>query len=312
MILVTGSSGTIGNRLCEELEDNNIEYIGVDKRKNIWNEKVSSKTIIMDLKNPENLTQLIGNIDIIIHLAANARVFKLVQNPDLAKDNFLTFYNICEFARHNKIGKLIFSSSREVYGNSGLIVHNEDESYVNNCESSYTATKIGAEALLHAYNQCYGLDIIILRFSNVYGRYDFSDRVIPQFILMAKNNEDLIIYGKNKILDFTYVDDTVNGIMQSIMQFNNAKNNTYNIATGKGRSLEHVAQYIIDKTKSKSKIFFKKNRMGEVIQFIADIDKAKDNLSYVPKFDLESGINNTIKWYLPRLEEYMVELAKNS
>ena len=182
---MTGSSGTIGSRLCEHLEQQSIDYMGIDIKENIWNKKVNLNTIKLDLRQSINSDQVPGNIDIIVHLAANARVFKLVQDPDLARDNFLTAYNVFEFARKRKIAKVIFSSSREVYGNSGEMTHSENEAYIRNCESNYTASKIGGEALLHAYNQCYDMDMIILRFSNVYGRYDFSDRVIPLFISKA-------------------------------------------------------------------------------------------------------------------------------
>ena len=311
MILVTGSSGTIGNRLCENLEKNDIDYMGIDIRENIWNEKVNSKTVRLDLRKPVTCDQVQGDIGMIVHLAANARVYKLVQDPNLARDNFLTTYNVFEFARKNKIDKIIFSSSREVYGNSGKVLHNENDSFVKHCESTYTATKIGGEALLHSYNQCYGIDIIILRFSNVYGCYDFSDRVVPLFILKALKNEDLTIYGKNKVLDFTYIDDTVNGIIRSILHFNKAMNKTYNIATGAGFPLGDIAKFIIKNTGSKSRMIFKENRTGEVIRFIADITEARSILSYEPKFDLETGLVKTIKWYSSRLDAYLNQLLNS-
>ncbi len=92
-------------------------------------------------------------------------------------------------------------TSREVYGNSKQIVHSENEAYVRKCESPYTASKIGGEALVHAYHQCYGINFIITRFSNVYGMYDDSDRVIPLFIKLTNGNKDLVIYGKEKYMD---------------------------------------------------------------------------------------------------------------
>ena len=305
---MTGSSGTIGSRLCEHLEQKSIDYMGIDVKENSWNKKVNLNTIKLDLRKSINSDQLPGNIDMIVHLAANARVFKLVQDPDLARDNFLTAYNVFEFARKQKIPKVIFSSSREAYGNSGEMTYSENEAYIRNCESNYTASKIGGEALLHAYNQCYDMDMIILRFSNVYGRYDFSDRVIPLFISKAFINEDIIIYGKDKVIDFTYIDDTVAGIMGAIQYFDKAKNNTYNIATGKGFPLEKVAQIITKHIGAKSKLIIKDNRRGEITHFIADISKAHSTLSYVPKFDLVAGLAETIKWYSSRLNAYSKQL----
>ncbi len=159
----------------------------------------------------------------------------------MAKDNFITLYNVLEFCRKNSIKKFIFASSREVYGNSEKIVHSENEAYVRDCESPYTASKIGGEALIHAYNQCFGLNFVILRFSNVYGMYDNSDRLIPLFIRLTKGNTNLIVYGKEKFLDFTYIDDAISGIMGCIKNFDRIKNDVFNIASGKGTSIVEIA-----------------------------------------------------------------------
>lgn len=86
--------------------------------------------------------------------------------------------------------------------------------------------KIGGEALIHAYKQCYDIDFIILRFSNVYGKYDETDRVVPLLIKLTKEGKDLIVYGKDKVLDFTYIDDTINGMMRCIEKFEEVKNDT--------------------------------------------------------------------------------------
>ena len=233
-IFVTGSSGTIGTALCEALMEKGYEVVGIDIKQNKWSEKVDGITIISDLRDRNFFRKLSDDFDMVIHLAANARVYNLVKNPILARDNFEMLFNILEFSRLKNIDRFIFASSREVYGNSDKIFHKEDEAYVKNCESPYTATKIGGEALAHSYHQCYGIDFLIPRFSNVYGRYDDSDRVIPVFIARARQNEDLIVFGKEKLLDFTFIDDCVDGIMKSIEMFDVVKNNTFNIASGNG------------------------------------------------------------------------------
>jgi len=309
-ILVTGSSGTIGNCLCETLLERGADVVGVDIKQNQWNEEVNHRTINIDLRSPEDINKLPKDFDLVVHFAANARVFKLVENPDLAKDNFLLLYNILEFVRKNGIKRILFASSREVYGNSGYIIHSEEEAFVKNCESSYTATKIAGEALIHAYEQCYGIEYIIVRFSNVYGKFDYSDRVVPLFISKALKNEDIHIYGRDKILDFTYIEDCTDGVVKSLELFETSKNEVYNLATQKGYSIEKVAQLIIELTGSKSKIIYETNRTGEVCRFIADISKAKAVLNYSPQHDLMTGINKTIEWYSPRIEEYIEELSQ--
>jgi UDP-glucose 4-epimerase len=309
-VLVTGSSGTIGNCLCETLLERGADVVGADIKQNRWNEDVHRRTIYIDLRNPENLEQLSNDFDIVVHFAANSRVYKLVKEPDLARDNFLLLYNVLEFVRKNDIKRILFSSSREVYGNSGYIIHSEEEAFVKNCESSYTATKIGGEALIHAYEQCYGIEYVIVRFSNVYGKYDYADRVIPLFIARALKNEDIYIYGRDKILDFTYVEDCVDGVVKSLELFETSKNEVYNIATQKGYSIEKVGQLIIELTRSKSKLRYESNRTGEVCRFIADISKANAVLNYTPKNSLRDGLTKTIEWYSPRIEEYRKELSQ--
>ncbi|MFC1926554.1 NAD-dependent epimerase/dehydratase family protein [Chloroflexota bacterium] len=296
-ILVTGSSGTIGTRLCQLLLGEGYEVTGVDRKPNKWSGQVNNLTIIGDLTDRKVLDNLPGNLDLVIHLAANARVYELVKNPNLARDNFETLFNVMEFARRNKIKRVFFSSSREVYGNSDKIIHNEDESYVRNCESPYTATKIGGEALVHAYQMCYGIDFVILRFSNVYGMYDESDRVVPLFIRLTKENKDLVVYGKDKLLDFTYIDDAVGGIIRAIKIFEKTKNDTYNLSSGEGTTLIEIAQMIRLMMGGKNQIKDSKSRTGEIIRFVADLTKAKILLGYEPKIKVQEGIKRSTEWY---------------
>jgi len=312
-VLVTGSSGTIGNCLCETLLERNAVLVGVDiKHQNQWNDEVHQRTIRVDLRDSSGFEKLPLDIDVIVHFAANARVYNLVKDPDLAKDNFMMLYNVLEFARKNNIKKVLFSSSREVYGNSGRILHSEDEAFVKDCESPYTATKVAGEALIHSYQQCYGIEFIVVRFSNVYGKFDYSDRVVPLFILKALQGENIHIYGESKILDFTYVEDTVDGVVKALEHFEISKNEVYNIATQKGHSIKDVAQLVKELTNSNSKLCCEPNRTGEVCRFIADISKARAVLKYDPKVTLAEGVTKTVEWYLPRIEEYRRKLQEGN
>jgi len=296
-ILVTGSSGTIGTRLSEKLLEKNYDVVGIDWKPNKWNKKIEKITLNYDLRAESIFNKIPKDFDLIIHLAANARVYDLVKQPELARDNFLTTFNTLNFARKNNIKRFIFASSRETYGNSKKIVHSEDEVRIENCESPYTASKIGGEALVHSYQQCYGIDFVIFRFSNVYGRYDDSDRVIPLFIKLTQKGKDLTVFGKEKLLDFTYINDTISGILKTIKNFEKAKNDTYNIASGKGILISELAELIRKSLKKQNKIIIKNSRTGEVVKFIADISKAKQKLGYQPKINVIDGIKKTIKWY---------------
>lgn len=297
-VLVTGSSGTIGTRLCEKLLARGDDVVGLDWVPNKWNKDVQKITTVIDMRDEAAMNALAVQADIIIHLAANARVYELVEHPDRARDNFLTTFNALEFARRNGIKRFVFASSRESYGNTGVDKYTEDLVRVHNCESPYTASKVGGEALVEAYRRCYGIDQITFRFSNVYGMYDDSVRVVPLFIRLARKNEALTIFGKDKCLDFTYIDDNVDGIILGIDKFESAKNDTYNLAFGEGTTILKLAEDIKRLIGSSSAINVGASRTGEVIRYVADISKAQKKLGYKPQTSFNDGVKKAVEWYL--------------
>jgi nucleoside-diphosphate-sugar epimerase len=296
-ILVTGSSGTIGTRLCEQLLADGKSVVGVDWVPNKWQPAVEAITVKADLRKKEELERLPDGIDTIVHLAANARVYELVEHPDRALDNFISLFNTLEFARTRGIKRFIFASSRESYGNIKADAYREDMVRVENCESPYTASKVGGEALVEAYRRCYGVERITFRFSNVYGMYDDSERVVPLFIRRTRKNEPLTIFGKDKCLDFTYIDDCVAGIRAALDKFDTAKNDTYNLAFGQGTTIVALAEKIKALVGSTSEIQLQESRTGEVTRYIADISKAKEKLGYDPKVSFDEGIKKSVEWY---------------
>jgi UDP-glucose 4-epimerase len=298
-ILVTGSSGTIGTRLCEKLLEQGHTVVGLDWVENKWQPSVQKVTTLIDMRNEKALMGWTPpvKIDALVHLAANARVYELVEHPDRARDNFVTLFNALEFARKNGIKKFLFASSRESYGNAPHEKFTEDLVRVENCESPYTASKVGGEALVHSYTRCYGIDSVIFRFSNVYGMYDDSVRVVPLFIRLARKNEPMMIFGKEKCLDFTYIDDTVAGIILALEKFETAKNDTYNLAFGEGTTILHLAERVKELFNSTSEMTMGNPRTGEVVRYIADISKAKEKLGYNPQTNFEDGIVKAVEWY---------------
>ncbi len=115
-VLLTGSSGMIGTRLYERLSPA-YEIIGVDIKPNKWLPRINENTVQMDLRDIAEFESLPSDISTIIHLAANARVYELVKAPELALDNILMTCNVLEFARKHHVENIIFSASRETYGN---------------------------------------------------------------------------------------------------------------------------------------------------------------------------------------------------
>jgi len=297
-ILITGSSGMVGTRFFETVIKKGHVALGVDRRKNNWNKSLNKYTSIVNILKTKELANLPKDIELIFHLAANARVYDLVKTPSLSLENAVSTFNLLEFARRRNVKGLVFASSREVYGDviqTGVI--SENMINVEKCKSPYSASKIYGESLIHAYHKAYGIDFVIMRLSNVYGMYDDSDRVIPLWIQQTLNNRDLMVYGEDKALDFNYINDTVNGMILIGEKFDSIKNTTFNIASGQRTNLLSVAQKIRSLLGGENSILIKKNRLGEVTSFQADISKATELLGYKPKVDLDEGLQKTVTWY---------------
>jgi UDP-glucose 4-epimerase len=213
-------------------------------------------------------------------------------------------FNVLEYCRANQL-PLVFSSTREVYGD----VHRFEEygeatadfAYT---ESPYSASKIASEALIYSYARCYGLRYLVFRFSNVYGRYD-NDlsrmvRVIPLFIQRLLRNQPITIYGgADKTLDFTYIDDCVDGLARGIEALGSGTvvNETINLAYGEGNTIVRAAELIGGALGTEPRIELTPALLGEVTHYVADIRKAHDLLSWQPQVPLDVGIPRAVSWF---------------
>jgi UDP-glucose 4-epimerase len=238
-----------------------------------------------------------------VHLAAHAKVHELVEQPDRALENVTMTYNVLEFCRQNNL-PIIFSSSREVYGDIHRYITEESHADFAFTESPYSASKISGEAFVYSYAQCYGLRYLVYRFSNVYGRFDNDlermERVIPLFIRKINNREPITVYGEKKILDFTYVDDCVAGIYSGLMKLvgGDIENHTINLAYGQGNSLVDMAKFIGEELGVVPDMTIEPSQVGEVTHYVANIGKAHALLNYSPQVPLREGIRRCVAWSL--------------
>lgn len=296
-IIISGSSGTIGTALCEALGQHH-RVIPVDLRPNRWNVGVNAETVIVDLRSMEEFRSLPADVDLVIHCAANARVYDLVVDPELAFDNILTTKNVMEYMRRNNVPRIIFASSREVYGSATDDSPISEEMVdLTRCESPYAASKIAGESLVSSYSRAYGMKFVILRLSNVYGRYDDSNRVVPTWIQNALTGAPLTVFGPEKRLDFTYLNDVVKGISRVVETFENINGRSVNISSGSSESLLSVARMVREFINSSSKIEVRETRKGEITNYTADLSTARRLLNYDPVFDIKTGLRKTINWY---------------
>ncbi len=309
-ILITGSSGEIGTNLGLKLLDRGDRVFGVDKRVNTWTDRIP--TLLQDLS--QRFHSFSGGIgaasypkpDVVVHLAANAKVHELVEDPQRALDNIILTFNVLEYCRANNV-PIIFGSSREVYGDINRFDTSRTEikepaaNFVYT-ESTYSASKVSGESLIYSYAQCYDIPYIVFRFSNVYGRFDNDlermERVIPLFIDKIGKGEQITIFGGDKMLDFTYVDDTVQGLVRGIdaLVSKRVENKTINLACGEGHSLVDMADFIAEELGIKIDPIIEPTRPGEITYYVADITAARELLGFEPTTNLRKGISNAIAW----------------
>lgn len=313
-VLITGSSGQIGTNLGLRLQQLGHYVFGVDLRSNPWTDQI--ETLLQDLSSP--FTNFVGglglasypqDLGVVVHFAANAKVHELVQQPHRALQNITMTYNVLEFCRQNNL-PIIFSSSREVYGDIHRYITEESYADFAFTESPYSASKISGEALIYSYAQCYDLRYLVFRFSNVYGRYDNDlwrmSRVIPKFIDQISRDQEITVYGEDKILDFTYIDDCVSGVISGIELLKSGQpvNQTINLAYGQGRTLLAMAELIGEALGRKPQINIKPSRVGEVTHYVANIGKARALLDYAPQTPLNEGIPKAVSWCLDWWEKH--------
>jgi len=307
-VLITGSSGQIGTNLGLRLLRDGHDVFGVDKRQNGWTD--AFPTLLQDLAG--HYPAFVGGIggveypeaDVVVHLAAHAKVHQLVREPHRALENAIMTFNVLEYARQLGL-PLVFSSTREVYGD----VHRFEE-YAEEAadfaftESPYSASKITSEAFIYSYARCYGLGYLVFRFSNVYGRYDNDlwrmERVLPLFTHQLARGEPITIFGgDDKVLDFTYIDDCVDGIARGVYALadNRVMNKTINLAYGEGNTLVRAAELIAGELGVEPAITMAPSLLGEVTHYVADVTKARELLDWSPSTPLAEGIPRSVAWF---------------
>lgn len=306
-VLITGSSGQIGTNLGLQLLAAGHEVFGVDRRVNTWTD--AFPTLLQDLSMP--FRDFVGGMggtpypptDVVVHLAANAKVHELVTQPHRALENITTTFNVLEYCRQQQV-PIVYASSREVYGDIHRYLTDEETADFAYTESPYSASKIAGESLVYSYARCYGMRYIVFRFSNVYGRYDNDidrmERVIPLFIRELRAGRMVTVYGRDKKLDFTHVDDCVDGIMRGIsaLHADRISAATINLAYGAGSTLVEMAQLVaaaVGNTQPDIRIEDSK-RVGEVTYYVADLRRARALLDFTPRIPLADGIRRAVAW----------------
>ncbi|HLD81215.1 MAG TPA: NAD-dependent epimerase/dehydratase family protein [archaeon] len=286
--LVTGGKGFIGSNLVSYLETEGQDVYSFDLRDGF------------DISSQEQLKAHLEGVHAVFHLAGMISVQESIASPEKARSyNVEGTKNVLNAALSNHVPKLVFPSSAAVYGNNPVLPKTEDS--VLAPESPYASTKLEAEELLLEAGKGNGLHAVILRLFNVYGpRQNPTSQysaVIPKFITNALQGKDLVVFGDGtQTRDFVFVNDVCRAMLLAA-DVEKANNQVINIGTGHETSLNELAELIISLTNSNSKVLRVAAKPSEVRRSVADVSRAKKVLGWKPKYSLEKGLEETIRYF---------------
>jgi UDP-glucose 4-epimerase len=304
-ILVTGGNGAVGSHLVKKLLEQSAKVVVLDdfsqsSKKNLTSNK-NLKIINGNITNEKILKKTFSTkFDYIFHLAARFANELSVKDPieDLKVNTQGTLQVLLHSAKQNP-KRFIYTSSSSLYGVQSASLFKE--TLYPNPSTPYAASKLSGEHYCNAIGKLTGLKHTIVRLSNSYGPSDPPGQfrnVIPNFFDAAMHNKNIIITGTGKeTRDFTFIDDTVEGIILAARK-KSAENQLFNLGTGKETEILKIAKIILRLSKSKSKIIFKPRRTFDPItRRKMDISKAKRLLGYSPKTHIQDGLKITFDWF---------------
>jgi UDP-glucuronate 4-epimerase len=239
-------------------------------------------------------------IDAIIHLAARAGVRPSIENPhQYFVDNVIGTQNILDYAKDHHIKNLVMASSSSVYGNNKKTPFSETDP-VDNPISPYAATKKTNELQAYTYHHLFGLKIIMLRFFTVYGPRQRPDLAIHKFMKLIKKGNPIPFYGEGTTSrDYTYIDDIVQGILNSLtyLEKQSSVYEIINLGNNKPVNLSDMVKAIESSLKQIAILNKLPMQQGDVKVTYADISKAVRLLRYEVKTTFLSGIDKFSQWF---------------
>jgi nucleoside-diphosphate-sugar epimerase len=314
-ILVTGGIGFIGHGIVAKLEKQGHDVCVVDSFTNygvvpeqeitlLHTErlaKIKTKQIHrIDIRNYRDVSNVFEECrpDVVIHCAAFPRSKVVDQNPQEGAA-VLTggLINLLQASERWQVRRFVYISSSMVYGDFNLMGY-EDMKCVP--KGTYGILKLAGESLTQDHCERAGMDYVILRPSAVYGPLDVEDRVVGKFLTAAMRNQEIVVKGQDEILDFTYVDDCVRGIVRAANSFNSSKR-TYNITRGSGRTLLEAAELAVEIVGSGRIRVADSNPNFPSRGTLSNI-RAGQDFGYQGRIDIEEGFKRYYEWLRDSLQ----------
>ena len=318
-VLVSGGAGFIGSNLVESLLLSGNYVVCLDnfstgKRENLktFADNPNFKLIEGDIRNYNDCLKAVEKVDIVFHQAALGSVPRSIQDPVSTTDvNIGGFVKILFASKEAGVKRFIYAASSSTYGDHTDLPKVEDK--IGSPLSPYAITKYVDELFATNFAQTYGIDVIGLRYFNVFGRRQDPDgayaAVIPKFVKMLMLHEVPRINGDGTISrDFTYIDNVLQANhLAAIVQKKEALNQVYNVAHGERTSLNQLF-YIIrelagkfDKDILAIEPVYVPARAGDIPHSQASIEKAKKLLGYSPELNVAEGLEESVNWFWSNL-----------
>lgn len=308
-LLVTGGAGFIGSNFIRYILNQYPDYeiINLDALTyagnlgNLADIQSNEKYCFVkgDIADVSAVRHAIGNgVDAIVNFAAESHVDRSIESPELfIKTNVLGTQVLLDAAIKYKIKKYLQISTDEVYGTLTEIGHFTEATPLAP-NSPYSASKAGADLLVRAYHETYGLNVNITRCSNNYGPYQFPEKLIPLVITKAFEDEEIPVYGDGlQIRDWLHVEDHCRAIDLVLHKGKNGE--VYNIGgNNEFTNLEIVKTILSEMGRSITLIKHTKDRPGHDRRYAIDAEKIKTQLNWSPYYHFSDGIKATVRWYL--------------
>jgi UDP-glucose 4-epimerase len=300
-ILITGGAGFVGSHIASALAPENevivLDDLSVGKKENLSGTK--AELVVGSIRDADKVREVMKDVDLVFHEAAIASVPKSIHDPIACNQvNVCGTLRVLTEARDAKVGKVVFASSSAVYGNSSAEMNREDD--LPAPISPYAVTKLTGEHYCNNFWLNFRLPTCSLRYFNIYGpgqdpSSDYA-AVVPRFIEAAIKGSSLNIFGNGEnTRDFVYIDDVVQANIRAALDTEH-NGQVFNIANQVRVSVNQLAQMILKNFPSdvKSTVEHKEARKGDIMHSMADITKARNELGYSPKFDMNKGLALTI------------------
>ncbi len=307
-VLITGGLGFIGINLTQRLlRTTSYSVIVFNRGKKKMSYDLSAifgsskrlKIVYGDILHKQDIEEVIKKSSIIVHLAASTHISDITNILPLVQTNIIGTTILLESIVKFPVKKLILLSSSGVYGNKqkGILM---DENHPLLPLNPYTASKLAAEKLAYSFYFSAKVPIIILRPFNIYGPYQEPSKTIPLFITRLLQKKSIVLnHGGRQKRDWVYVDDLTAVIERIIYAPNNkVVGEVFNISNGKPITIKDTAKTILRQLgKNKSHFKIPTVSLPEAMYNVGTSRKIKKLLNWSPKYPLESGIKETIKWY---------------